>query len=326
MGGLNKSQSRNDQQSRSFVDPNQIRFLDTLRSDAQQLASAQQDQIGGVANQLSGRLGGIGNQLLGGLQGAAQTFAPGAASSISGLLGLSADPIAQQLQQLAQPQALAGQDALQAIASGQQGSQLNLQSLLEPGAQIGGQLGALDEAIQRNLSSTLGTLGGSAALAGQTGGDRQAFFSSEAAGGAQRAFAGGAADILSSDLASRRGLAGTAAGLESAQLGRQLTAAQTLGGQQLSQFGQAGGILGGLLGQQAQGLQAAGGLGLQQQQQQIGAGQAGLGQLGNLFNLGLAPFGAQFSPLQNLSQIIGSPTVLNQSQGQSRSSGFGLSF
>ena len=53
--------------------------------------------------------------------------------------------------------------------------------------------------------------------------------------------------------------------------------------------------------------------------------QAGLGSLGGLFNLGLAPFGAQFQPLQQLSGLVGQPTVLSQQQQRSQSQGTGSS-
>jgi hypothetical protein len=52
----------------------------------------------------------------------------------------------------------------------------------------------------------------------------------------------------------------------------------------------------------SQGLQAAGMLGNLGQQQ--------IGNLGNLYNLGMSPYQAQFAPWQALSGIIGSPAVL----------------
>ena len=79
---------------------------------------------------------------------------------------------------------------------------------------------------------------------------------------------------------------------------------------------------------------ALGGLGLGQQQQTAGqlgqAGQLNLGgidSLSSLFNLGLAPFGAEFGPLQQLAQLIGDPSILSQSQGTSfgRQEGFDAS-
>ena len=283
--GGKKSGSR----SRSFVDPNQVPFLDDIRSQGQALANSQSQVIGDVASQLTGALGGVGGGLLGGLEQQSQSFAPGAGSSIANLLqtGAGQDPLSGGIVNTAGQLAGIGGDA-------------TTQALLGPGAQLGGQLSALDQAIQRNLASTLGTIGGQATLAGGTGGDRQAFFSSEAGGEAQRSFAAGAADLFGQDLAARRGVAGQV-------LGVQAGAVQG-----------AGGLLSQLLGQQTGASQAAGQLGLQQQGQNIGAAQAGLGSLEGLFNLGLAPFQAQFQPLLNQAQIVGDPTVLQTQRQKSR--------
>ena len=102
------------------------------------------------------------------------------------------------------------------------------------------------------------------------------------------------------------------AGLRQQDLAQQQQAATSLA--QLQQQGQLGG--GALAGQSAA--------------QQGQFAQAGLGQLGGLFNLGLAPFGAQFQPLQSLQGLVGQPTVLSQQQqqgqGTSSSSGFNLGF
>ena len=316
--------------------------------------------IGGVAEQLSGRLGGIGSELLGGLQQGAQAFAPGAQTAISQLLGITQGQDAASLREAATGQ-LPGTDFLSEIAGGARGVDLqgvdiggglDFQQLLEPGAQVGGQLDALDRALQRNLQSTLGSLGGQATLAGQTGGGRQAFLSSEAAGRAQEAFGAGASDILGADLAARRGLAGTAAGFELGQQGQQIQQQQALNALGVQQAGQQGGLqlgaaqalqqgglgqaglqggnLAALLQAGLGGATGAGGIGLGQQQTQLGAGEAGLGQLGNLFNLGLQPFAAQLGPLQAFADILGGPTVLGQSagfgQGSSRTDQFGSSF
>ena len=245
MGGASKSESS----SRQFVDPNQVPFLDFLRTQAQQLAQAQSQQIGGVASQLSGRLGGIGTELLGGITSQAEQFGPGVGQSIQGLLG----------------------------------GGLDFQSLLEPGQQLPGALSSLDEAIQRNLGTTLGTIGQQSTLAGQTGGDRQAFFSAEAGGEAQRSFAAGAAGLIGQDLGQRRALGATAAQSELARL---------LG---------------------------AGQLGLEQQGQNLQAGGIGINALQPLFNLGLGQFGAEFAPLLALAQIIGPPTVLGKSDASAQS-------
>ena len=300
------------QAQRQFIDPQQVPFLQELRQGASGIVQNQLGNIGGVAEQLSGRLGGIGGELLGGLQGGAQAFAPGAETAISSLLGFTQSPDAALLRGAATGP-LAGAEQLGGIAAGQGG--LDFQGLLEPGAQLGGQLDALDVALQRNLATTLGTLGGQATLAGQTGGGRQAFLSSEAAGRSQEAFGAGASQLLAADLAQRRQLGGVAAGLELGQQGQQLGAAQALQGGALSQAG----LLSPLLQGQLQGAQGAGALGLGQQAQQFGAAEAGLGQLGGLFNLGLAPFGAELGPLQQLAQILGDPTVLGQSFGVDRS-------
>ena len=256
-GGKSESKSRSQQ----FVDPSQVPFLNQLRSDAQRLAATQGQSIGGIANQLSGRLGGIGEQLLGGLAEQSGLFGPGVQQS---------------------------QELLAGIASGE--GQFGINQLLAPGAALEGQLGLLGESIQRNLGETLGTLSGQATLQGQVGGDRQAFFSSQAAGEAQRAFAGGASQLLSADISARRQLSGVAAG-------QQLGAAQALGG-----------------------------VGLEQQRVSGQLGSAGLQSLQGLFNLGLSPFQAEFGPLLNLAGILGQPTVLGTQRQDQSAQEFGFGF
>jgi hypothetical protein len=326
MSSFGKSRSKSSSQSQStsssgtFIDPNQAPFLDFLRQQGQDVAAGQIPAIGSVADQLSGRLGGIGGDLLGGIQGQAGAFGPGVGQGIGQLLGLGSSPLFGQAAGAAGG-ALPGQDTLGAIAGGGGGGLLDFQQLLEPGAQLGGQLSALDQAIQRNLSSSLGTLGGSATLAGQSGGDREAFFASELGGEAGRSFASGASNLLASDLASRRQLGGVASQLALGQQGNQLGAGQALQAGGIAQ----GGLLQSLLGIQAGAAQGAGGLGLGQQGVNVQAGLGGIDSLGGLFNLGLAPFGAQFSPLQSLASILGDPTVLGASQGQSTASSKGKS-
>ena len=254
-GGKSSSRSRSQQ----FVDPNQVPFLNNLRSEGQFLAREQGFKIGGVAEQLSGRLGGIGDQVLGGLVEQSGMFGPGVEQA---------------------------QGLLQGIASGE--GQFGINQLLAPGQQLAGQLSFLDENIQRNLASTLGTLSGQATIAGQVGGDRQAFFSSEAGQEAQRLFAGEAANLTAADLAARRQLSGVVAG-------QQLGAAQSLGGLGIQQ-------------------QAVG------QQGQLGALQA----LPGLFNLGLAPFAAEFQPLLSQAQIVGAPTVVGSAAQRGDASSFGI--
>jgi hypothetical protein len=115
----------------------------------------------------------------------------------------------------------------------------------------------------------------------------------------QDAFARGAGDIRFQDL------------------NRQFGAASQLQGGQI----QAGGALGQLGGQQAlgtAGLNQAG---------QLGAGQLGLGGLQSLqgqFNLGFSPFEAEFTPLQNLAQIIGGPTILGEGSSFGKTDAFGF--
>ena len=301
MGG--KSRETSQTSSQSFVDPRQVPFLDFLRQAGLDLAQSQSG-IGGVASQLSGSLGGLGGELLGGIGSQAQTFAPGAASSIAGLLGLAQDPLAGQIAQFGTGE-LPGQAQLAELAAG--GGALS--GLTGPGSQLGGQLTGLDEAIQRNLQSTLGSIGGQATLAGQTGGDRQAFFSGQAADTAQRAFASEASNLLASDLAQRRALApvslGAATGLQQGALAQ-------------------GGLLQGLLSSISGGLSAGGALGLGQQASNVSAGVSGIQALAPLFNLGLAPFAAEFAPLQALADIIGPPAIVGQQFGEAQQRSFNI--
>lgn len=69
--------------------------------------------------------------------------------------------------------------------------------------------------------------------------------------------------------------------------------------------------------------------------QQVGAAQAGgqlaqggaaagLGGIGELFNLGLGGFQAEFAPLQNLAAILGSPILEGKSKGKSSSLSLGF--
>jgi hypothetical protein len=92
--------------------------------------------------------------------------------------------------------------------------------------------------------------------------------------------------------------------LRSEDINRQLAAATSLGQLGLGQQAQTGGQL-----------EAAGQLNL-----------GGIESLQSLFNLGLAPFDAEFGGLQQLAQIIGDPTILQTAQatGEAASKGFGL--
>lgn len=282
MGSASKAQDQDESQSRSFIDPNQVPFLQSVRQQGQDLAQSQMQTLPGVLSQLTGAVGGTANDLFSGIAGQAGQFGPGVGQSISNLQGIGQSDIAQQL--------LGGLGGL------------DLNQLLQPGAQLGGQLNSLQGAIQQNLQATLGTIGGQATLAGQTGGDRQAFFSGQAGRDAQETFGREAGNLLASDLASRRQLGGVAAGLQLGELG----------------------ILGDLLGLDATAQTAAGQLGLAQQGNNIGAGLSGIDAASSLFNLGLAPFQAQFNPLLNLANLIGSPTVLGSQFGSGSGTSTGI--
>ncbi len=151
--------------------------------------------------------------------------------------------------------------------------------------------------MTRQFERGLAGVAGQAVGAGQLGGGRQGVAEGLLGEAATREFARGSTQLRSQDI------------------GRQLQASQSVLGAQAGAGGQLGAQgLQGLLGQQ--GLQQAGVLGAGQ----LGLG--GLGQLGGLFDLGFAPFGAEFSPLQSLAGIIGGPTVLQESEGQGTSSSF----
>lgn len=105
-----------------------------------------------------------------------------------------------------------------------------------PGLQ--GQINALDAAIEQNLRSNLGAIGGQATLGGVTGGSRQALASGLAAQEASRQFAAGASDLVSQDFAQRTQLAGVLAQEQARQdLAREQLRFQ--GVQEQARFGQA---------------------------------------------------------------------------------------
>ena len=263
-GGKGSQQQQATQFSESFVDPNQVPFLQSLFGQAQNLAGQQLGPIQAQANQLSQSLLTSGQQFVSGLQGQAGGIGAGVGQAIGGLLNFGAP----------------GGPAEQ---------------LLGPNPALGGQLDALQAAIQQNLAATSGTIAAQSSLvAGGQGGSRQALATGLAGQEAQRQFAGGAAGLISQDFAARQALAPQLLGLQQGALG------------------------------------AAGQLGLGAGQQQTSAAGTGLGALTNLFGLGLAPFQAAFGPLLNLAQIIGPPTVLQTSQqqqtGSSQEGRFGLNF
>jgi len=165
------------------------------------------------------------------------------------------------------------------------------------------QIGQLGQDITRQFEQQLSGISLEAVGGGQLGGGRQGVAQGLLGQSALDAFSRGATDLRGQDI------------------GRQLQAAQGLGGLE-AQRGQLGGALGQLGGQQelgTAGLNQAG---------QLGAGQLGLGGLQSLqgqFNLGFSPFEAQFTPLQNLAQIIGGPTVLGSGSSFGRSDAFSAS-
>ena len=319
MSSSKSKQSSKSQQASSgntFLAGFQQPFLQGLFSQASQVQQSIQDPLTAAAQQLSGQLQGVGQGLLGGLQGAAQGLPDGLQNILAQLTG-------QQPSAGVAGQALPGQSTMQALAQfgGAQPNQFS-QFISGENPAIQGQIGALDEAIQRNLQSTLGSIGGQATLAGQTGGGRQQLASGMAAGEAQRAFASGASGLLGQDYATRAALVPQLAAqqLQGQQL--QLGAAQALDQSALAQ----GDLQTRLAALQQGGLQSAGNLLLQGQGQQLGAAQTGLGSLGDLFNLGLGGYQAAFSPLQSLAGILGPAILLSQQSSTGASKGSGSSF
>ena len=289
--GSSSSSQESQSSSNSFVAPFQQPFLQSLFGQAQNLATQQLPAISQQANALAPGLLTGGQQFIQGLQSGASALGTGVGASIGGLLGFPGQG------------GLPGQDLIQ-------GAGASAQQLLGPNPALAPQISALQDMIQNNLAATAGTIGGQATLQGATGGSRQALATGLAGQEAQRQFAGGAAGLLSQDFATRQALA------------PQLVGQQLQAGQLLNQ---------GALGQSQQQLQAllgAGQLGNQSVTGQTGAAGVGLQNLGGLFDLGLAPFGAEFSPLLNLAQIIGPPTVLQESQSTSSgdSSSFNVGF
>lgn len=283
--GFSKSKSSSSSEQRSFVDPAQQRFLEQARTGAAGLQQQQQGQIGPAAFGLAGQLGGQGQQFLQGIQGT---------QSALGNLG-----------QAGFGQGQAGIDALSGIAGGTNQSLQALQAqALGQNPNLGTQIGQLGEDINTQLQRQLGGAGGLGA---------QAIGAGQALQGGRGQVAGGIANEAALQQFQRG-----ATQLRSDDIGRQLQASQAaLGAQQ-----GAGGALGQLGLQQGlgqQGNELAGLLG----QGQLGLG--GLGQLQGQFNLGLSPFQAEFSPLQNLAGIVGGPTVLSEGSSKGKSSAFSVS-
>ncbi len=253
----------------------QSTFVDPSQQPFLDFARANAQQLAGQQQQ---QIGGL-FDLAGGLGGQGQNFLGGLQSTqqtlqqgFGGGFGQGQGGI-DALSQLSQGQGL-GQGQLQRIAGGN-----------DPAVQ--GQIDALGSDLARQFSQLLPGIESEAIGGGQLGGGRQGVAQGLLGQATQDAFGQGAADIRFQDLQRQFGAAST------------LQQGQT----------QAGGALGQLGGQQAlatAGLNQAG---------QLGSGQLGLGglqSLQGLFNLGFSPFEAEFTPLQNLAQIIGGPTVLGE--------------
>ena len=361
MGGKSKSSQRSRQSStsESFIAPFQVPLFQNLGNVAQQVAFGQLPNVGATAQQLGGQFLSQGQNFLGSLGDiSGGSLGQGFNSAVSGLQNLAGDNAI--TQQILAGGSNVGQQSLEALARGGAGSVSSsplsgtslLQSAgqgfgqlaLQPNPGLQGSLDALNAAINTNLESTLGTIAGQATLAGGTGGSRQALASGLAAQESQRSFASGASGLISQDFAARQalapaliegqlaagqalnqgdlGLRGLLSQASLADQGNQIAAAQAA---QAGSQGQQSALLG-LLGQQTGALGALGNLGLGGTAAQLDASNAGIAGAQNLFNLGISPFNAAFSPLLQLSQILGSPTVLNRGTQESRGRSKGGSF
>lgn len=363
MGGFSSNRSRSSSENlsvgSSFIDPGQRQFFNQLFQGTQDLVGQQAGQIGGAAGQLSSQLFGQGQGFLGQLQG---QQAQGVGQQIGQLSQFSQNPLFQslqaqfqggggpgneQLQQLAQGGSgggqLAGSQQLQNLAGG---SSNVTDALLQQNPALQGQLREFNMALQENLRATSGTIAGQATLGGATGGSRQALATGLAGAETSRQFGQGAQDLFAADLAQRQGLAAQFRGQDQqaqlaaagqlqqgdlAQRGLNLAGQQNQLGaiqglQQNAQFNAAG--ISDLLAQSLQGQAQAGQLGIAQGGLQGAASQVGLGSLNNLFNLGMSPFAAQFSPFLAAASIFGDPTVVSSdlSRSTSTSTGRGSGF
>lgn len=190
-------------------------------------------------------------------------------------------------------QSLVGQGTflgdLQAQAQGAQANFAQFAQQANP--YIDSQISNFGADIGRNLrEQILPAIGGQAQMAGQRGGSRQSIAEGLAAQGAQRQFASGAANMRSQ------------------AYGQQQAAAQALAGLTNQSMGQFAGL------QQAGQAQLAG-LGLQGTQGLTALQQAGIGQgLSGVNQLAQSQLAAQLQPFQIGAQVVGAPSVLQQSQ------------
>ena len=288
MISFGKSSSQTQSQGSTFVDPSQAPFLQNLRQGAQGLQQGLQGPISGLFD-LGANLQNQGQSFLDQIPGLSQLLSGGAAGGAQ-FSQQGAQGFAGGLENL-QNQAQANTPALQALQ----------QQALGQNPQLQNQINQLGQDITRQFEQQLPGITTQAIGGGQLGGGRQGVAQGLLGQSSIDAFQRGATQLRSDDI------------------GRQLQAAGTLGGLQGQAAGQQGALgQAGFLGQ-----------GQLQQQGQLGAGQlnlAGQQALGSQFNLGLAPFSAQFGPLQSLAQILGSPTVLSQQTATGSGTGFDFGF
>lgn len=182
-------------------------------------------------------------------------------------------------------QQLQNQAAQQAIQGGGPGGDFLQGAIAQGNPFLNQQVQALGQQIgQQFQEQVLPGIRRNATSVGGLGGGRQGVAEGIAGRGSQQAFANQAANLGFQNFGQQLGAAG-----------------------QLQQNALQGGQLAG------QGVS-----------QQLGSATAGLGSLGGLFNLGLAPFGAQFQPLQQQAGLVGGPTVLSEQQSQGQSSAFNV--
>ena len=283
MVSFGSSKSSSSSQGQSFVDPAQQPFLQNLRSGAQDLQQSLQGPIQGLFD-LGGNLQQQGQQFLGGIQDI-----QGQLTNIPGLTDFTAagsEGFQQGLTNLGD-QASGNTPALQQLQRIAGGNDPALQN----------QIGQLGTDITRQFEQMLPGITNQAVGGGQLGGGRQGVAQGLLGQSSIDAFQRGATDLRFQDLNRQLGAAGQLGGLQGQAAGAQ------------AQFGGQGALGGGQL----------------QQAGQLGAGQLGLGAqqgLESQFNLGLAPFAAQFGPLSQLAQILGPPTVLSEQSATGSGKGF----
>ena len=285
MVSFGSSKSSSSSQGSTFVDQNQQPFLDALRSGATNLQGQLQGPISGLFD-LGANLQNQGQDFLSQIPGLSELLASGGGQG------------GQQFSQQAGQGFAGGLDALTQQTQGGTFAQQQLKRIAggnDPAVQ--GSIDQLSNDITRNFNQLLPGIESQAIGGGQLGGGRQGVAQGLLGQSSIDAFQRGATDIRLGDL------------------DRQLGASGQLGGLQLGAAGQLGGL----------GQQGFLGQGQLTQQGQLGAGQLNLGgqqALPSQFNLGLAPFAAQFGPLQSLADIIGSPTVLSQQTSKGSGKGF----